>query len=308
MNGHFQEKQDYFDRKLAKSEYIRRMHDNYHKLLFSYSELLPETGIAAIEIADRKVIVTTREDGIKMICDPNDQRIVPNEILNFNAYEPEELEWIYKLLPPQPVILDIGANMGWYSLNIAKKIPSSLVYAFEPIPSAYAYLTENLALNRLSNVKSYNFGLSDREGHFDFYYYKAGSVNSSLANLSERDEVELISCPLTKLDRFSQEIEETIDFIKCDVEGAELSVIVGGLETIKRHKPILFLELLRKWAKKFGYHPNEALVALSEIGYACFVIEEAGLSEIDVITDETAQTNFIFLHREKHEAVLSLHC
>ncbi|QJD84236.1 FkbM family methyltransferase [Cohnella herbarum] len=307
MKGHFQEKQDYFNRKLTKTEYIERMHDLYHRLLFAYSELLPETDIAAIEIVDHRVIATTRAEGIKMVCDPNDHRIVPMEILNFNAYEPEELEWIYKLLPPRPVILDIGANMGWYSLHMAKQIPDSVVYAFEPLPAAYGYLVENLAINNMSNVRSYNLGLSDRNGNFDFYYYKSGSVNSSLANLSERDEVEIISCPLTRLDIFAQNIKEPIDFIKCDVEGAELSVVIGGLETIKRHKPILFLELLRKWAKKFNYHPNEVLVVLGEIGYACLRIEETGLSEIGEITDETVQTNFIFLHREKHEHVLSLY-
>jgi hypothetical protein len=89
-----------------------------------------------------------------------------------------------------------------------------------------------------------------------------------------------------------------LDFIKIDVEGAEKLVIDGGINTIKSLKPIIYCELLRKWSAKFGYHPQDVVKLLAEIGYKCFYLDgENELQRIYEIDDQTSQTNFLFIYQ-----------
>ena len=64
-----------------------------------------------------------------------------------------------------------------------------------------------------------------------------------------------------------------LDFLKCDVEGGELLVFKGGLQTLQHHKPVIFCEMLRKWSAPFGYHPNDIITLLGELGYLCFTVK-----------------------------------
>ncbi|MDP4099345.1 FkbM family methyltransferase [Paenibacillus sp. P96] len=300
----FSERNEFMNGTLSKPDYITTMHEKYHQLLFAYSSYLKDTDIAKIEIMDGKVVMTTREHGLRILCDPNDQRTFPIETLNFGAYEQDELDCIFDKLSTNSTILDIGANCGFYSLQLAKRYPDSQVYAFEPIPATFKYLQQNLALNNITNVTAYNVGLSNQEGTFPVYFYKGGTGNSSLENLSDREEIELVECQFRQLNSYIDEIPGPIDFMKCDVEGAELWVVEGGLEVIQRHQPILFLELLRKWAAKFNYHPNDVLHILEGIGYRCFVFTSGRMVPIEEINDQTVETNFIFLHNEKHASLI----
>jgi FkbM family methyltransferase len=294
-------KKDYSHSKLNKEEYIKEMHD-MHQILFEYSQFLMDTDIKKITITDKNVIMTSRESEIKILCDPDDQRIIPIEILNFGAYEKEEMDMILNLIEKNSYFYDIGANIGWYSINIAKKMKNVKVFAFEPIPKTFGYLEKNTALNDIKNINLFNFGFSDEENEFIFYYYPEGSGNASLVNLSGLDEVEEVLCKVKKLDNFVE--NGPVDFIKCDVEGAELFVLKGGLETIKKFKPIIFVELLRKWAAKFGYHPQDVVLLLRNLGYSCYIINREKLVEISQIDEQTVQTNFLFLNQKDHKDII----
>jgi FkbM family methyltransferase len=297
---------EYKSKKMDKPEYIQRMHD-IHKVLFEYSSFIKNKDIKKIEIEDNRIVMTTRENGIKLLCDEFDHRIVPIEILNFDFYEKDEINLILKLIKKNDTILDIGANIGWYSLKIAKNINSVRILSFEPIPKTFKYLKENIYLNQISGIKTLNYGFSDEEKYITFYYYPEGSCNASTVNLSGRTDVDKITCRLITLDKFTKNEDIAVDFIKCDVEGSELFVFKGGIETIKRDKPIIFTELLRKWAAKFNYHPNDVLSLLKEKGYRCFTINCGNLNEIDRIDENTVETNFLFLNKEKHSDLIELY-
>lgn len=107
------------------------------------------------------------------------------------------------------------------------------------------------------------------------------------------------------MDDWNKENNIYPDFIKCDVEGAELLVLKGGEETLKSKKPVIFIELLRKWAQKFNYHPNEVIKFLKNLGYKCFIISNNNLIEVLEITETIQETNFIFLHEEKHKVIIN---
>jgi methyltransferase, FkbM family len=297
---------EYISGKMDKNEYIQRMHD-VHKVLFEYSTFIKNTDIKKIEIEDDNVTLITRENEIKLLCDELDHRMVPIEILNFKFYEKDEIDFILKLIRENSTILDIGANIGWYSLKIAKNIDNVEIIAFEPIPKTFKYLKENIDLNHVSNIKTFNYGLSDEEKDISFYYYPEGSCNASAANLSRRKDVDKITCKLTTIDKFAADKNISVDFIKCDVEGSELFVFKGAIKTIKRDKPIIFTELLRKWAAEFNYHPNNVISLLKKSGYLCFTINNGNLNEIIEINEDTAETNFLFLNSRKHSDLIDFY-
>lgn len=302
-----QTKIDYKNGIINKQEYINKMH-NIHKTLFEYAEFITNTDIAHIEITDNSVVMTNRTNGIKLICDKDDKRIIPIEILNFDYYEKEVFDAMNYLIEDGYRILDIGGNIGWYAINISKAKSNVNILSFEPIPKTFAYLEKNLTLNNITNVHPYNFGFANHEEELTFYYYPEGSGNASLANLSERKDIKKIRCRVKKLDDFVATNNIKIDFIKCDVEGAELFVFQGGMQAIKINRPIIFTELLRKWAGKFNYHPNEVINLLKGLGYKCFVVKGKNLVEISTINEETVETNFFFLHTEKHDLKIRQLC
>lgn len=291
----------FLDGRISKPEFIRAMYQEHHFHLMDYAKYLKLTNIASIEIADDVVMMTSRDKGVKMICPAGDHRVAPIEALNFLDYESDDSAMIIKLASSSRNFIDIGANMGWYSINIAKTYPHCTVHAFEPIPKTYQYLIRNIDLNNLKNIEPHPFGLSNEKKDLIFYFYGEGSGNASSKNLSERDDADLITCHVQRLDDFISEHQITVDFIKCDVEGAELFAFEGAYEVLKRDKPIVFTEMLRKWAAKFDYHPNQIIKLFSDIGYRCFYSQRGGLKEIVEMTDQTVETNFYFLHKTEHK-------
>lgn len=299
-------KESFKNNQITKPDYIVQMHD-CHKALFEYAEFIRTTDIEKIEITDNQVIMTSRDHGIKMFCDQYDRRIAPIETLNFDNYEKADSDMIIRLAKGCKNIFDIGGNFGWYSLLCAKTIPEAQLFTFEPVPRTFGYLQKNIVLNGVKNVQLFNFGFSDSEQEISFYYYPEGSGNASIANLSETEGVQSVICKVKKLDDFVKNSGSHIDFIKCDVEGAELLVFKGGIESIRRDKPIVFAELLRKFAAKFDYHPNEVIELFRSCGYRCFTACEDTLKGIDIIDDQTMETNFFFLHMEKHFDKINLY-
>ena len=109
---------------------------------------------------------------------------------------------------------------------------------------------------------------------------------------------------MQKLDDFVNEKKLRLDFIKCDVEGAELFVFQGGIRTIEQDKPIIYAELLRKWSAKFNYHPNELINLLRDLGYRCFTAKENKLVEFFNMDDHTIENTFFFIHPQNHEDLI----
>lgn len=285
---------------IDKPTFIREMYQEHHAGLFDYAQHLAKTNIKKIEVEDHRVIMTSRDRGVRMLCVPGDFRVAPVETLNFFDYEKADSDMIDRLMGDSDVFFDIGANMGWYSINIAISRRAARIHCFEPIPKTYSYLKQNLELNAAANVTAYNFGFSNRAGEFDFYYYDEGSGNASSANLSNRDDVQVCKCKVRTLDEFSAELQTPVDFIKCDVEGAELLVFQGGVQTITRDRPIVFSEILRKWSAKFNYDPNEIFSFFKGQGYRAFTVDGGMLKEFLTMNEATVETNFFFLHAEKH--------
>jgi FkbM family methyltransferase len=293
----------YHSNLITKGQYIAQMY-SVHDVLYQYSEFIKTSDIRSLEIADNSVIFTTRTDNIRILGIRGDHRIAPIEILNFSEYEPVEFAQAAALIPEEGIIFDIGANIGFFSLTMAKRRKNLEIHAFEPILSTYEYLVTNKKLNGAEQILTHNIGLSNTNGDTDFYFYRAGSSNASNRLMDESRENIRVRCKLRTLDDFALDAElSRLDFIKCDIEGAELFAFQGGINTITKFKPVIFTEILRKWAHKFDYHPNEIIYLLAKIGYKCFYIKDKRLNELSQMDETTTATNFFFLtaaHIERH--------
>jgi FkbM family methyltransferase len=292
----------YIAKPTAKLPFVIAMYD-IHKYLFEYAEILKDTDISSIQITDDQIVMTFRESGVKMLLMKGDTSIPPLTAFNFGSYEKEELNVALRLIgknmKEDSTVLDIGANVGWFSLHVANQFRNVTVCAFEPIPYAFECLKNNISLNNFTNIKPLNIGLSNERKTREFYCDPVRCGSASLTNIAEVENVDVILCEVRTLDDVVKENNTTVDFIKCDVEGAELFVFQGGLETIDKYKPVILTEMLRKWSAKFHYHPNDIIRLLRGYGYQCYRIINNELEIFHEMDDNTVETNFLFIHPSK---------
>lgn len=314
MNKKMKElRQKYMMGEMDKKAYADEMMQ-YHNVLMAYSELITGSpSIQSVEISQGGAILNIVDDlvapqAVKMcLSSEQDSRCASVGLLNFGEVEAEEMRMMSKithLINPQS-FFDIGANEGWYSFHMMKRFPQIKCYSFEPIYQTYERALKNLRINGLKTDGLMNIGLSDKNETAFFYFNEMETGATSMRNIREIDNECRVECQLRRLDDVVAEKSiDSMDFIKCDVEGNELFALRGGLQSIEKFKPVIFCEMLRKWSARFGYHPNDIINMLKELGYSCYKIAREGLSEILAVMDDTVETNFFFLHGEKHGDVI----
>lgn len=225
-------------------------------------------------------------------------------------YEALERAIIKKIIANDDTVFDIGANFGYFTILMKKNAPSINLYSFEPIKDTYATLLRNLNHNEFTAVKAYNFGFSNENANVTFYipeqlgdaWASLREGVSSVYNYKLRQEL----AKVCKLDDFVNENNiARIDFIKCDVEGAEKLVIEGGMDTIKRDLPTLMLEIGNMWTAAFGYN-REMLISLmmEDLKYRCFGILEQQIIELKLPEEvnqhpEEKMYNCFFVHSSR---------
>ncbi len=293
----------YSSGKLEKHKYIDIMYKK-HQVLFDYFEYIKNTDIESITIDNDSIYATVKGSNIKLLLDRFDRRFIPIEILNFHSIDAQERGLLSKITPPGSIIFDVGANIGWYTLNFAKMPKVKKIYAFEPIPYTYNYLKKHLKINNIRSVSAFNFGFSDMVEEKTFYWTKNETGSASMENIQKRSRINKVKCKITTIDTFMKNRRNAVDLIKCDVEGAELFVFRGAIKTLKQYKPIIYTEILRKWSKKFGYHPDDIINLLADLGYHCYGYVNNKVEKIDHVTPELETTNYFFFHRKKHKKII----
>lgn len=292
----------------ARNDYWRKIQP-YHLLLQEYTAFMQGERLDRIEIQQSSLQVVLR-NGLRFAWYPQEIRTAPSVLVNHGEYEPQELDMLLRFASEQHIIFDVGANIGWYSLHLAQKVQpyGGMVYAFEPVPHTFDFLEENTHLNPdyRPYIQPQKFGLGEREGIIEFYIPAfLGSVAASRSTLFPEEENQVIEGPMTTLDDFVATHEVArLDLLKCDVEGSELFVLRGALQTIERDQPVIMLEMLRKWAKKFDYHPNDIIGLLASYGYECWYAEDNHFQQLLEMDETCEEVNFFFLHKQKHEATL----
>ena len=252
-------------------------------------------------------ISKTHDNEIKMVLDHRDIRSVPFSVLSDGLYEPFQADVLIELGKLSSCFLDIGANMGFYSLALCIENKSLQAISFEPQPNVFDIFGKNIILNGLTDrISVKNIALGQEKNNLTMFIPKfTGTGGASFRDLHpEEGTSDQITVPIEVLD--SQLIEGGVDLIKIDCEGSELNVILGANRLIKNYKPTIMVELLRKWMRPFSHTPQMFLDYMFSHGYKCLAINKGYLSEVKEINDKSLETNYIFIHldRQNHYALL----
>lgn len=169
------------------------------------------------------------------------------------AFEPPLPEYVSRIVQTKSgMFIDVGANTGYYTLLAASVAPRLKVLALEPDPAVLAILKRNVTRNGLNRrVKILSYALSSDSGVANLYVpsqeHGLIETSSSLESGFKQHHSETISVPMITLDRLLRRpstILRRVAAIKIDVEGHEASVLKGAVATIKRHRPVIFIEIL----------------------------------------------------------------
>lgn len=181
-------------------------------------------------------------------------------------YEPAMTIAMRNIVKPGMTVFDIGSNFGWYTLLLSELVgPTGRVYAFDIVPSLIQILRKNVELNHARNVVIMRMALGNKNAEVEFY----DDDVSGTANLSKqlvinerRDSVSMI-----RFDDFVRDRRiERIDFIKCDIDGAE-GLFIDGAEQTLRSNPAMMIELFDRAQRAFHSTGADLVGKLQSFGY-----------------------------------------
>jgi FkbM family methyltransferase len=181
--------------------------------------------------------------GAKLEVDPRRNRGVDRAVYYTGAYEAGTVGFVRDLMAGAGVFYDIGANIGVFTVEIARSLgPSGQVVAFEPAPHAFAVLLRNIKLNRLGNVTPIAVGLADVAGPGQLYLRPAMNLGAA-SFVAQPGAVPDAVVGLWRLDDLvTQRGLPDPTVVKVDVEGFELRVLRGAVELIERARPVIVTE------------------------------------------------------------------
>lgn len=233
-------------------------------------------------------------EGHKMYLDPKDSL----DLSLHGSYETLETEFVKSEVTKGDVVIDIGANIGYYSLILAKIVgDKGKVFAFEPAPDNFSLLKKNIEINDYKNVVLENLAISDKNGNIELYLSQE-SMGWHRIYPSKYCGENHVKVKMVTLDDYFKEIslKDKISFVKMDVEGAELGVLRGMTSILKNNKRLtLLLEFVPHYIREFGSNPKELLDILKEQRFEIFVIDEKSdkvqiVDNLDILLEKCDRT------------------
>lgn len=229
------------------------------------------------------------------------------QLLFWNGYKSFEYSDIFEELSKQVNnFLDIGANIGYYSLLAVQANPKITVHAFEPALGPKYYLNENIKLNGFkNNITSVDVALSNETGAIDFYevenvkyrylkYNLAGEGNAGTKKTS-RNFIKNTVNAITLKHFINDQNIDPIDLIKIDTEGTEYDILMSAKDEIKKHEPIVICETL------FNTIEENLENFFAELSYEFYNHTEQGLIKVETIkrTTDNGIRNCFFVPKSK---------
>jgi FkbM family methyltransferase len=177
---------------------------------------------------------------------------------------------LFKLLRKDFHVIDVGANIGFLSLNFAVRCPDGMIHSFEPDSDTFYKLRENVRLNGFQNVSVYKKALGSVRATGELYKIYANNPGANRI-LSAKPPAVIPSekVEISTLDETDQELGFVrLDLLKIDVEGFELFVIKGGRNLILKRRPILFVELIDQNLAQQGCTAQSMIDYIQQLGYS----------------------------------------
>jgi FkbM family methyltransferase len=245
------------------------------------------------------VRTVTMRDGFRMRVRVGDH--LGRHVYVRGEYEEATGQVIKTLLKPGDTFVDIGANVGYFTLLASDAVgPTGRVFAFEPVPTTREALLTNVQLNDAENVTCRSEAAADRDGEATFF---VGPTNhrgiSSLRPLEQRSEV--LQVKLARLDDLLP--PGRVGMVKVDVEGAEELALRGMEGRLRNDRPDLVVEVTDSFLRQMGTTAVGLCGYLAELGYRGYIIGAKGLAPVEPET-LPEQSNVLFTVRAELPAPL----
>ncbi len=196
------------------------------------------------------------------------QDVIKKEIIKNRIFDQEVFDLAKKYITPGSSIIDAGANYGQMSILFSKLYTDVQVYSFEASQYIYQILLKNVEVNS-NNIKVFNHVLSDKTGEGYLVkpnikkYRTYGSVEVEFSN--DKDSVYSKKISLKKIDDIK--FEKNISFMKIDVEGWDLKVLRGAIQTIKKNRMAIIFEYAPEYEDKMGYKLSDFFDFFNDLDY-----------------------------------------
>nr|WP_321487498.1 FkbM family methyltransferase [uncultured Draconibacterium sp.] len=192
-----------------------------------------------------------------------------------------------------PLIYDLGANMGIASLYYKSRYPNAEIKAYEPNPIVFKALEENIKINNLTNVHAYNNAISNEEGHLVFYCDRGGQVSSFLKPNGFQTIPTKI--PAIRLKTLIENETQQIDLIKIDIEGVEVKVLQDCGNLLKKVDRLV----IEYHSYKEGEQELSRLFKTLEDNNFRYIIKSGAFADFDLSNHDYKRSHFdIITHIE----------
>jgi len=225
-------------------------------------------------------------NGMLLLTDPSEH--IQQQIFWYGFYERKYVLTWERLLNDDWIVLDIGANIGYYSLIAAGIVKKGHIYAFEPDARSIFQIRENLSLNHIKNADVVAAAVSDQDTGASFY--AAGPENIGMSGLTQPENFTGtgVMVRTIRLDTWVVENQiKKVDCIKMDIEGAEYKALTGMKQLLQQFRPVLFIEISAALLERNGNTTSQIYELLDSYGYASFkVIKENELGRLNTIIED----------------------
>jgi FkbM family methyltransferase len=200
------------------------------------------------------------------------------------------------------IMLDIGANIGWYSLVMAKECGLK-IYAFEPDPFNFSALTRNIKNNQIEGVEAFQYAIADREAKMKLHLYK--SYNTGRHSLINHGKTgKFVEVDTITVDGFMTKqglTAEPVELLKIDIEGFEMAAFRGASETLKRSRYI-FSEFSPEIMSSIQEDPASFTDLFENMGYKAFdIVNEDHAEPVDHQALRSTKTGVHNILWSKHD-------
>ncbi len=214
------------------------------------------------------------------------------------SYDEKEMSFLAKFIPENFVIADIGANIGYYTLLFLRNNKSK-VYSFEPSVREFQLLKKNIQANGVSNhcvleQLIVSNTMDDKTLHLSDLNFGTNTLYPSQDNVYSKS----ITVKSTTLDDYANRKNIKINFIKLDVEGAELEVLEGAINVLLESKPHIFIEVWGSHKKYFSPENDKVTLHLHNLGYLFYTINSNFKLSMVMTGDFVEEFNFLAIHNE----------
>lgn len=203
-------------------------------------------------------------------------------VLDHGTYEPTETALFLSKLRPGDTVIDVGANIGWYTVQACKAVgPTGRVVAFEPEPVSFGYLERNVAMSGCDNVALEQKALSNEVGYLELFVAEEHLGQHHLGDRGVGEKsIQVAALPF---DEYHRELGGRVDVVKIDTEGAEGYIVEGMTELLASGEALrMFVEYSPGNLDGAGYDPQELLERLESAGFAVHLVSEARDAVLDV--------------------------